>query len=194
MEKIEVNISNKFFYTVTVLVVIVLIGVGVYAYGGTTPATIGHTLNELMPQCDGMIKGTSGVANSWSCTPNPPSCSGTNEVLQWTGTSWACVVVDIGYECSWTGWSPYFQTFPSSSGDPPCYIEDTCEDPRDCYIGICPCWDDGRQLTPPSDWSYYAGVVQQRYCNFGSITDERYVAICPSDMDVHCTYSIIEPY
>jgi hypothetical protein len=193
MEKIEINVSNKLFYSVITLIAIILVGVGVYAYGGTAPATMGHTLGELIPSCGGMIKGTSGVANSWSCTPNPPTCSGTNQVLQWTGTSWSCVVVDIGYECAWVGWSPSFPTYPSPSTNP-CYIEDTCEIESSCYTGVCPCWDGGLQITPPGEWPYYAGVIQQRYCSGGSITDERYVSLCASDIDEYCHYSIIEPY
>ncbi len=84
------NISNKFGYTLIVILTIVLLGIGVYAYGGTSPSTVGHTTGEIMPSCTGLIRGTSGSANSWSCIPSPPTCS-SGQALTYDGSAWACI-------------------------------------------------------------------------------------------------------
>jgi len=118
-KKIEVNISNKLLYSFLALVIVIILGIGVYAYGGTAPATMGHTMGELMPSCNGWLRGTSNDPNSWSCTPSPPSCTGTNQALHWSGSAWSCVTIDTGTDsCSWTGWYPVCRCF--GTEDAPC--------------------------------------------------------------------------
>ncbi len=41
------NISNKLAYTLIVVLTIILVALGVYAYGGSAPATMGHSAGEL---------------------------------------------------------------------------------------------------------------------------------------------------
>ena len=47
VRKIQINMSNKSFYSLAVIGVLVLLGIGVYAYGGSNPAIHGHSLSEL---------------------------------------------------------------------------------------------------------------------------------------------------
>lgn len=117
-KKIEVNISNKLFYSLIVLITVILVGVGVYAYGGTAPATMGHSMGELMPSCNGWLRGISNDPNSWTCTSVPPSCTGTNQALHWSGSAWSCVTIDVGFACNWVGWSPVCRCQVTEPTDP----------------------------------------------------------------------------
>jgi len=79
------------------LAAVLMISAGVYAWNTTNPWVFGHDINELVPpSCsgDGYINYKSGT---WTCknmalegAPTPPVCTGTNRVLQWTGSSWYC--------------------------------------------------------------------------------------------------------
>ncbi len=154
VKTIELNFSNKTLYIFLVLIVLVILGIGVYAYGNPgAPATLGHTTGELMPSCTGILTSTSGVANSWGCIPSPPSCSLTNQVLHWDGSSWSCATIDVGFDCYWSGWSP----------DCSCL---TLENP------VTPCGYDlvGNPI--------YATQTTQEYCIGGTITDTRIVWCC----------------
>lgn len=116
-KKIEVNIPNRIFYSVIVLAAVVLFLTGVYAYGGSNPPVVGHTLGELQPpyQCNSYLRYTTGTG--WSCsTPSLSTptitCTGSNRGLQWNGVSWSCATYtsssgggSVGIGCSWTGWS-----------------------------------------------------------------------------------------
>jgi hypothetical protein len=96
----------KLVFSVRALVILILgivvIGVGVYAYNTNSPSTFGHTISELDPpyQCNGYLK--FDATNRWTCgTPSssggstPITCTGTNKVLQWTGSSWVCATVSL---------------------------------------------------------------------------------------------------
>jgi hypothetical protein len=63
------NISNKLAYTFIAIFSFVLIGVGVYAYGGSAPSTMGHSMGEIAF----------------------PACS-TGQYLKWDGGAWVCGV------------------------------------------------------------------------------------------------------
>jgi hypothetical protein len=45
--KIQINFSNKWLYTFIVIGILAIIGIGVYAYGGSEPSVMGHSLGEL---------------------------------------------------------------------------------------------------------------------------------------------------
>tara|TARA_Y100000310_G_scaffold279036_1_gene297920 strand:+ start:816 stop:1709 length:894 start_codon:yes stop_codon:yes gene_type:complete len=45
--KVQLNFTNKFVYTSIAFAVFVLIGVSVFAFGGSAPATFGHSAGEL---------------------------------------------------------------------------------------------------------------------------------------------------
>lgn len=87
--KKKFNISNKLAYTLIAISLIILLGIGVYAYGGTSPAVMGHSMGELMPSCSGILTGTANSANSWACIPAPPVCAA-SQSLRWTGSDWEC--------------------------------------------------------------------------------------------------------
>jgi hypothetical protein len=64
------DISNKLAYILIAIFSFILIGVGVYAYGGSVPSTVGHSLGEIAL----------------------PSCS-VGQVLDWTGSDWSCLTL-----------------------------------------------------------------------------------------------------
>ena len=65
------SFSNRLSYTIIAIIALALISVGVYAYGGTTPSVMGHSIGEVAP---------------------PSSCS-SGQVLSWTGSAWSCTTV-----------------------------------------------------------------------------------------------------
>jgi hypothetical protein len=89
---VKIVIYSKTLYAIIgVFISLLLIGVGVYAYGGTAPATMGHSMGELMPSCTGIVSGTANTANSWSCISSSiPTCTGPEQGLTWTGSLWQC--------------------------------------------------------------------------------------------------------
>ena len=44
---LDINFNTKLHYTILALMIIVFIGIGVFAYGGSSPATVGHSAKEL---------------------------------------------------------------------------------------------------------------------------------------------------
>ncbi len=47
VKKIQINMSNKSFYSLIVFGVLILAGIGVYAYGTSNPAVFGHSAGEI---------------------------------------------------------------------------------------------------------------------------------------------------
>jgi len=75
-DKIEINISNRIFYSVLFLIAIILFGVGVYAFNYPGPPSVmGHTMGELQPLSGtGMLIFSGGT---WISTTNlPTACEG----------------------------------------------------------------------------------------------------------------------
>jgi hypothetical protein len=66
--KKKINASDKLAYTLMVIFSFILIGVGVYAYGGTAPATMGHSIGEIAA---------------------PAGCA-SGQVLTYSGSAWTC--------------------------------------------------------------------------------------------------------
>jgi len=121
-KKIEVNVSNKLFYTIIAILAVLIIATGVYAYhSGGPPSVIGHSMEELEPpqRCgdigynEGWLRYRNGV---WICQDEPSgsglstpvTCTGTNKGLQWDGSSWKCVTFSSsGSGCvGTTSWEP----------------------------------------------------------------------------------------
>jgi len=79
-----VGISNKLAYTLIAIVILVLAVVSINAYGGNTPATMGHSTNEIEP---------------------PAGCA-IGELLAWGGgPGWICIDSSVfagGEESPWT--------------------------------------------------------------------------------------------
>jgi len=90
---VKIILSLKTVYAVVaVFISLVLIGVGVYAFSASipstsVPATMGHSMGELMPSCTGMLVGNGNV---WDCIPSPSACTGAEQGLTWTGSAWFC--------------------------------------------------------------------------------------------------------
>ena len=78
MKKVKNKISNKLNYTLIALFAILVFGIGVYAYGGTSPSVVGHTLGEIAP---------------------PSGCS-TGQALVWSGSAWQCQTIVTGSSVS----------------------------------------------------------------------------------------------
>ncbi len=47
MERERVILSNRTIYTLIAFGIIILFGIGVYAYGGTQPSVVGHSVGEI---------------------------------------------------------------------------------------------------------------------------------------------------
>ena len=71
IKKLQINLTNRWLYTLIVFFSLVVIGVFVYA---TTPNP-GHDITQIAP----------------------PSVCGDNQFLKWTGTAWACADVTTTY-------------------------------------------------------------------------------------------------
>ena len=185
VEKIEINIPNRVFYSFLFLISIILFGVGVYAYGGTNPSVMGHSIGELAPPGGaGVMMFSSG---SWVYTTNlPPTCTGDSQTVRYDSATrtWGCGTV--GYECSWTGWSPYFYQFITAGQD--CYYIDSCYVESDCSTQLCEYRLDGIAMDPPLSWDAYATPVQQIECIGGEVTQMRFVSVCPTDATSACGY------
>ena len=75
MVKVNINLSNRFLYTLITIVGIILISVAVYAYSGN----VGHPSSQI-DEVDPTI---------------PASCS-TDQVLSWNSTDWDCATASSG--------------------------------------------------------------------------------------------------
>lgn len=71
IKKLQINFTDKWFYTFVVIISLIAIGVGVYAAAGTTPNP-GHPFVELQP------------------------CNTAGEILKSDGTTWTCGADDVG--------------------------------------------------------------------------------------------------
>jgi hypothetical protein len=87
---VKIVLPKKVAYSLLSIFILVVAAVGVYAWNGTSPSTLGHTMSEIRPSCSGMLV-SSGSDNTWTCIPNPPSCTGTN-VLHYSASTnnWYC--------------------------------------------------------------------------------------------------------
>ncbi|MFH1787712.1 MAG: hypothetical protein ABH811_02905 [archaeon] len=78
VKKIQVNLSNKVYYTFTAVLIATLLGVIVYAYNpsgtGGVPSVMGHSIDEIDFKVDAL--------------PNPASSEGM--VLYFSGDVWVC--------------------------------------------------------------------------------------------------------
>jgi hypothetical protein len=184
IKKIELNISNRFFYSAIFFAVIIFLGVGVTAFRYDnlgTPSVFGHSIGELAPPNgnEGMLIFSGG---SWVATTNvPPSCSGDLQALKYDSATrtWGCG--GVGFECNWVDWSPLIP-------ETDCYIYDTCYVESDCATDLCPYYLDGYAMPAPPEWQIYATPVQQIFCEYGAVTQIRYASICPSDATSACGY------
>lgn len=155
-KKIEVNIPNRIFYSVISLIVVILVLTGVYAFGGSSPSVVGHSIGELQPpyQCTSYLKYDS--SSGWTCS-NPPSstptitCTGANKGLQWNGAAWSCATYTSGGDsedsCAWVGWND-------------------------------PCGDDVEYAFGTTCSGGYLGV--KRFCASGTVTQTQKVTCCPT--------------
>ncbi len=81
MVKVEINLTNKWLYSLIVVGIVFVLGIGVYAYGGSNPAVHGHNAGEIgleMAQAfwsrsDGDITVVSGSADAFIELENLPT-------------------------------------------------------------------------------------------------------------------------
>jgi len=85
--KIQINFTNRWLYTFIAIGILAAVGIGVYAYGTSNPPVFGHSMGELAA----------------------PSGCVSNQVLQWSGTSWTCVTLPS--QAQW----PYLQSIKLTS-------------------------------------------------------------------------------
>ena len=100
VKKIQINMSNKSFYMFVMVGLIVLVVGVVYAYGGSNPSVMGHSIDEIAP---------------------PIGCSG-GQVLGWSGSSWQCVN-DEGGEIADVGCPDGYEPFTNQLGES-CILKD----------------------------------------------------------------------
>ena len=74
---LHVHLTNRVAYSLMAILILAIAGVGVYAYGGTVPATMGHSYNEIQRCSANQILKTDSGGTAWTCV-NLPSSS------QWT--------------------------------------------------------------------------------------------------------------
>lgn len=189
---VKIIITKKSIYVFAIVLGILSLGISVYAYNYPGLASVmGHTMNELTPPAgSGFVTFSSGA---WVNTANlPPTCTGDRETVRYNAATrmWSCG--SVGYECSWTGWSPSF--YPSRFSDPNgCYYIDECYVESDCSTELCAYYLDGIAMVPPPEWQVYANPVQQIECISGEVTQMRYVSVCPSDATANCGWAEMTP-
>ncbi len=86
IKKLQINFTDKWFYTFVVVISLIAIGVGVYAAAGTTPDP-GHPFTQLQP-CDveGEILKSDGT--TWTCGTDEAGAGGGAETDPfWTGNT-----------------------------------------------------------------------------------------------------------
>jgi hypothetical protein len=151
-KKIEVNVSNKLFYTVITILAVLLIGVGVYAYGTNNPSVMGHSISEIEPPqyCEASGGWLRHYNGAWHCDDTPsgsgdcPECENCEELL---------------VHCSWGGWNSV-----CSTANYPDYYYTQYDQ------GLAPSVCVGDSL------SY---LTTSYYCSEGGITDSKSVRCCP---------------
>ncbi len=98
-KKIQINVSNKSFYTFLLVSVVLLLAVGVNAWDPAGTGNPGHNINSVAapsPCSSGQYIRyiNSGSNDYWDCETvtqgtTLPSCS-SGQGLYWTGSTWAC--------------------------------------------------------------------------------------------------------
>jgi hypothetical protein len=164
VEKVELNFSNKTFYSILAVIVLIIAGVGVYAFGTTNPSVLGHTLGEIRPPCSGILTST-GSDNTWNCINTPVTCTGNGKYLQYSSTTktWSCQTYTAPadttpYACYWSGW-------------------------KDLSTGNCVYTT---QIYSCQGTTYPPITTTQDYCVDGQITQSRTVWICPAPDTGEC--------
>ncbi len=75
IKKLQINFTDKWFYTFVVVISLIAIGVGVYAAAGTTPNP-GHAITDLQPCDTGEI--LKSGATGWTCGTDEVGTDGTS--------------------------------------------------------------------------------------------------------------------
>jgi hypothetical protein len=82
---VNINLSNRWFYTIIIIGILAIIGIGVYAYGTSNPSIFGHSLNEL-ERC---AEGQTLIVNesTWICVDFPGATVETDPTVKdWAKT------------------------------------------------------------------------------------------------------------
>ncbi len=69
VKKLQINFTDKWFYTFVVVISLIVIGIGVYAVNPGESGDPGHNIDSI----------------------GPPIACDTDQYLQWTGSVWTCV-------------------------------------------------------------------------------------------------------
>lgn len=149
---VTIKLSNKLHYSLITIAAILLIGVGVYAYGGTTPSTMGHSIGEIAP---------------------PSGCSA-GQVLRMVpaGVGWDCVNVVSSIPSTYVRNVETVSFTRSGCTGNSAYI--ACPSGKSIIGGGC-----GGQLAPPVSASYPYSLGWQCYFEYdGSGHDCTAYAIC----------------
>ena len=112
--QLNINVSNKMFYTFIAIGVIILLAWGVIAYGGSQPSVMGHSAGELDfseginsdLNVNGNIGATGTVRVGRYTTANRPTCDA--NIL---GSFIFDTTVDKPYICAASGWKPLDSDF-----------------------------------------------------------------------------------
>ena len=103
--KININLSNRWLYTLILIGILAIVAVGVYAATSFPASGAGHNLNELAQPCsNGQILKVSGGV--WACgsdvdTDTKGSLSCITAFGSGTGDS-VCASAGLGYSCTFS--------------------------------------------------------------------------------------------
>ncbi|MBS3076327.1 hypothetical protein J4481_01130 [Candidatus Pacearchaeota archaeon] len=98
MKKIQINLSNKVFYTLVSIAFVIVLGVGVSAVWANPTTGVGHSLDELAPCGAGQFLNYDGT--KWACASGnllSQSCSEGQVMVRGTGYpygNWKCADYD----------------------------------------------------------------------------------------------------
>jgi hypothetical protein len=87
------NISRRFVYTLIAVFLFLFIGIGVYAMTTGNAPNPGHVLDTVSaPSGCGSNTLLKWTGSAWACiSADIPICTGAEQGITWTGNAWGCV-------------------------------------------------------------------------------------------------------
>ena len=117
MRQINIKISNRAIYTLAAMMVVVLVGAGfliVNAYGGSSPAVVGHSAGEIV-EADPTVLASVKDGIAWSEISSRPAGLDDGDQGGLTSVPWSIITsrpsglddgdqVGTSISCGWSGW------------------------------------------------------------------------------------------
>lgn len=98
VKQIQINLSNKMFYTFILIGILIMLGWAVFAYGGNNPPVIGHSAGEI-EEADPTVIASVKDGVDWGEVSGIPAgfADGVDDVGIGTPGTWC------GFRLSWGG-------------------------------------------------------------------------------------------